>query len=285
VIEATFWRSLRSAQGQRFRTSWPALLERLATPRIVADKYATPGFSLATFRDDRRGLANVEQVVAVGLDFDELGPDGWDDLLVRFAEVDAFLHTTHSHTPDAPRARAFLLLSRPVTGDDYRRVYAACCNVAADAGLVVDRQASDPSRFWFLPSVPPDGRFAFSIGRGRPVDVEGALRAVPPPRAPSVPPPPAGPVGDVEARAAAYLERCDGAVSGQGGHAQTFFVAQVLVRGFALDEATAYRLFARWNEQCSPPWKEWDLRRKLRQAATHGQMVEGSLRDRPRRAS
>jgi len=87
-------------------------------------------------------------------------------------------------------------------------------------------------------------------------------------------------VGDVEARAAAYLARCEPAVSGSGGHRTTFVVAQRLVRGFALDEETAYRLLTEWNQRCSPPWSERELRRKVRQAAERGNLPEGSLRDR-----
>lgn len=283
ALSATYWPSLRSAQGRRFRVSWDALCRKLSCPRVAAEKHAVPGLSLATFRSDRRSLANVERVYAVGLDFDH--DLDWDTLIERLADVDAFMHTTHSSTDAAPRARAFLRLSRPVTSDEYRRVYAAVCAVCTDGGLVVDRAASDPSRFWFLPSIPPEGTFRFSMGRGRPVNVDAALQAVPPPAPPTPPPPPSGPVGDVEARAAAYVERCEPAVSGQGGHRTTFLLAQRLVRGFALDEATAFRLLCRWNERCDPPWKEWELRRKLRQAATQGRMQPGELRDRPRRAS
>ncbi len=89
----------------------------------------------------------------------------------------------------------------------------------------------------------------------------------------------------MESRAAAYLAKCDPAVSGQGGHTRTFLVAQRLVLGFSLDEETAFRMLAGWNQQCQPPWSERELRRKIRQAAQRGHLAEGSLRDRDRRAS
>lgn len=87
---------------------------------------------------------------------------------------------------------------------------------------------------------------------------------------------------DVVERARRYLERCDGAISGSGGHTQTFLVAQKLVRGFRLDEHAAYALLSAWNQRCKPPWSERDLRRKIRQAATHGSMQPGTLLDSPR---
>jgi hypothetical protein len=280
VIAGTYWERLTNPHGERFRASWPALCRRLSVARVVVDKHNAPGFAFATFAGDRRALANVERVDAVGLDLDRDVP-AWDDLEHRFAACASFLHSTWSSTPEMPRARVFLALSRPVSGDEYRRVYAAC--IDSLAGLTVDRAASDPSRFWFLPSIPPGGAFRFSVGRGKPVNVDGALALVPP--APVAPPVPAGPrVAGAEDRAAAYLARCAPAISGSGGHRVTFDVAQRLVRGFRLDEETAYRLLCAWNQRCQPPWSERDLRRKLQQAARHGRMAEGVLAER-RRAS
>jgi len=69
-------------------------------------------------------------------------------------------------------------------------------------------------------------------------------------------------------RASAYLEKVPGAVSGSGGHNQTFVTALHMVKGFNLDESDAYRLLAsEYNERCSPPWSERDLRRKVSEAA------------------
>lgn len=87
---------------------------------------------------------------------------------------------------------------------------------------------------------------------------------------------------DVVERARRYLDRCEGAISGSGGHTHTFLVAQKLVRGFRLDEQTAYALLSVWNQRCKPPWSERDLRRKIHQAATHGTMQPGALLDAPR---
>lgn len=280
MIAITYFPSLREPCGQRRPCSWGALCRWLSAPVVSADKHDVAGFSIATYAGDRRSKATVAQVFAVGLDFDE--NVSLSVLEKRFAASLAFVHTTWSSTLAEPRARVFLALSRPVTGPEYERVWSACASVA---GLTVDSAARDPSRFWFRPSIAAVGRpFVYWPCVGKPVDVEAALEAFPPPPPPPAPPaPPSGPVGDVEARAAAYVDRCEPAISGSGGHAHTFRVAIKLVKGFALDEATAYRLLARWNLTCSPPWSEFDLRRKVRQAAEHGQMAEGALRDASRR--
>jgi hypothetical protein len=277
MIALTYFPSLTQPQGKRVRTTWEKLCERLSVPRVSADKHDVPGFSLATYAGDRRALANVESVYAIGLDLDE--GVSLSDLRGKFTSSRAFVHTTWSSTLDAPRCRVFLLLSRPVTADEYRRVYHGTAIIAERGGLVVDRQASDPSRFWFLPSVPTEtSAMVHWKCDGAPIDVEGALRAVPPP-APYVPP--TRPLGASATpafeRARKYAATIPGAIEGSGGSAHTFVVACKLVRGFALSVEDALHIMAEWNERCSPPWSERDLRRKVEEAAKNGRMSEGDM--------
>jgi hypothetical protein len=72
----------------------------------------------------------------------------------------------------------------------------------------------------------------------------------------------------VTERASAYLARMPASVSGQRGHAAAFSAAVALVRGFDLSEEEALPLLSRWNDACRPPWKENELRHKLRSAAS-----------------
>jgi hypothetical protein len=72
-------------------------------------------------------------------------------------------------------------------------------------------------------------------------------------------------------RARAYLGKCDPAISGQGGHDQTFKVACALLHGFHLDDETAYSLLLNdYNPHCIPPWSEKELRHKVESARIHG---------------
>ena len=68
-------------------------------------------------------------------------------------------------------------------------------------------------------------------------------------------------------RARLYVAKCLPAVSGQGGHDDTFHVACVLVNGFALDEADALILLREFNRRCLPPWTEAELVHKIKSAA------------------
>src|SRR5205814_10488368 len=56
-------------------------------------------------------------------------------------------------------------------------------------------------------------------------------------------------------RARHYLAKIAPAISGSGGHAQTLLAAEHLVRGFNLDEETAFALLWNfYNPRCEPPW-------------------------------
>jgi|GEM_PF-3179818 len=67
-------------------------------------------------------------------------------------------------------------------------------------------------------------------------------------------------------RAAAYVASIPAAVSGQGGHVQTFSVARSLAHGFALPPADAWPILMAYGARCLPPWSIDDLRHKLADA-------------------
>jgi hypothetical protein len=82
---------------------------------------------------------------------------------------------------------------------------------------------------------------------------------------------------DVIKRASAYLETCDPAVQGQGGHGKLLYAASRLVNGFDLTDQEAYSILAEeYNPRCVPPWDladqkdEKDFRRKISEARKLG---------------
>jgi hypothetical protein len=69
--------------------------------------------------------------------------------------------------------------------------------------------------------------------------------------------------------AVAHLLKAEPAISGQGGHTQTFKVAREVVWGFNLGEEIGYLLMARhYNPRCQPPWSEKELAHKCHDADT-----------------
>ena len=67
-------------------------------------------------------------------------------------------------------------------------------------------------------------------------------------------------------RARRYLDTIPGAVSGSGGHDQTFKAACSLVLGFNLTKAEAFVLMSEYNNRCEPRWSERELRHKIESA-------------------
>lgn len=84
---------------------------------------------------------------------------------------------------------------------------------------------------------------------------------------------------DLRDRIQRYLDATPGAVSGNGGHNQTYFVACQLVNGFDLGEAAAYEWLCVYNQKCDPPWTERELMHKVGQAlkATNHSKPRGHL--------
>jgi putative DNA primase/helicase len=76
----------------------------------------------------------------------------------------------------------------------------------------------------------------------------------------------AGVRSDLVRRARNYLMKVPPAVSGEGGHNQTFKAACILMR-FGLTKEEALEVLREWNETCQPPWPEKDLLHKLNDAA------------------
>ncbi len=73
----------------------------------------------------------------------------------------------------------------------------------------------------------------------------------------------------LERRAIAYLDKTPPAISGQGGHSQTYAAAVALVHGFCLSPDHALQLLlSQYNPRCQPPWTEKELLHKVEDAAT-----------------
>lgn len=69
-------------------------------------------------------------------------------------------------------------------------------------------------------------------------------------------------------RARRYVAKCPPAISGQGGHNATLYVACVLAHGFDLTDGDALALLREWNGGCQPPWNEAEMVHKITSART-----------------
>jgi len=122
--------------------------------------------------DGRRVDADVERSYFLLGDIDN-GIDK-DSLIQRLNGFDYAVHTTWSHTPDKPRYRIALPLSRPVVGSEYSTIYR---RLNDKLGGILDLSGAPPSHFSYLPSCPRNrARWFDSFGReGDPLDVDALL--------------------------------------------------------------------------------------------------------------
>lgn len=148
-----------------------ALVTLLTTHERRASKDG-PAFSPAVYpHGSTRSNANVQALTMWGGDYDYGVPD-FD--AIEAAGINYVAYTTHSHTPEAPRWRVFVLLSHPIITEDWPAAYQSIAAMVGTEGL--DMSVKDPSRLFFLPSCPPDGQPETRVYMGgQPVDVDALV--------------------------------------------------------------------------------------------------------------
>ena len=83
-----------------------------------------------------------------------------------FFDFRCFIYSTHKHTPEKPRLRLIIPLSRNLSPDEY---VAVARKVAEDIGIeLFDDTTYEPSRLMYWPSTSVDGEFVFR-------DIEGEI--------------------------------------------------------------------------------------------------------------
>lgn len=152
---------------------WSDLLDKLSqttrTPETVAEYKKLSkaekgrikdvgGFVGGSLKEGRRLKANVQCRSLLTLDLDYVKDDIWEEITVIYGFC-VCMYSTHTHTPDNPRLRLIIPLSRPVLPDEYQCIGRT---IADDLGIdQFDDTTYDPERLMFWPSTPSDGEFVF----------------------------------------------------------------------------------------------------------------------------
>jgi putative DNA primase/helicase len=281
-ICVTYWRSLTDTLGERYWYDTSDVAE-------VFDGFArTPhdgqGWSPGTFKGNRRNDESCERLFAIGIDCEHKDKNCTDDPIrlgcpdklassIRYA---GFVHTTRNHRAKAPRSRGIVWLSRPVNAAEYHLLWARLADAVEAQGLRVDRSTHNESRLWYLPSIDAEGNPGRVVELdGDPLDVDAMLSDIAEQDRSVANLPPTGSTptrepaaGDLYKRAIAYVDKIPGAVSGSGGHNQTFDAGRALVSFVqkGLPQSDAWSLLTKYNARCQPPWSAKELRHKWNQA-------------------
>ncbi len=83
---------------------------------------------------------------------------------------------------------------------------------------------------------------------------------------------------EVEERCRLYLNTMPDAISGQHGHDLTWATINVIVRGFLLPQAAAWKVFSDWNaKKAKPPWSNDELKHKMEDCIHASELPWGFL--------
>ena len=130
------------------------------------------GFVLGKLKDGRRKKDCVIFRSAITLDMD-YGTPGILDELELFFDMKMVVYSTHKHTPEKPRLRVIIFLTRDVTPDEYGAVSRM---LASDIGIeLFDDSTYEPSRMMYWPSTSSDGEYVFREIDGALVDPDTVL--------------------------------------------------------------------------------------------------------------
>ena len=168
---------------------WSELASKLAkakvTPETLAEYRAMPkekqgeikdvgGFVGGYLNAGSRKSGNVVHRSILTLDLDTAYKSMWEDFTLIY-DCAALVYSTHKHTPDAPRLRLVVPLSRDVQIDEYEAI---ARKVAENIGIEqVDDTSYEPHRLMYWPSVSKDGVYYFEEQQGEPLDVDSVLRS------------------------------------------------------------------------------------------------------------
>ena len=116
------------------------------------------GFVLGKLKGGRRKKANVLFRSGLTLDMDYATEDIAEQIEMFF-DFRCLIYSTHKHTPEKPRLRLIIPLSRTVSPDEYAAV---ARKVAEDIGMeLFDDTTYEPSRLMYWPSTSADGEVFF----------------------------------------------------------------------------------------------------------------------------
>jgi len=130
------------------------------------------GFVLGTLKGGRRKKDTVLTRSGLTLDMDYGTPDIMDEIEMFF-DFHCMIYSTHKHTPEKPRLRLIIPLSREVTPDEYGAI---ARKVAEEIGIeLFDDTTYEPSRLMYWPSTSADGEFVFREIEGKVLDPDMVL--------------------------------------------------------------------------------------------------------------
>lgn len=174
LLTIAIGRSRHDTSWKNKEMLWSDLLKRLADPRVTDETFNeykkmskkdqdnrkdVGGFVGGALHGGRRKSEAVKWRQLLTLDADHVTGDLWASVEMFF-DANCAMYSTHSHSPERPRLRLVIPLTRPVTPDEYA---ALSRRITADLGIdLFDDTTYEPERLMYWPSRAKDGEFLFN---------------------------------------------------------------------------------------------------------------------------
>lgn len=168
----TTWADLTKRFSETHRTA-ETLAEYMAAPKGIQDNWKdVGGFVGGYLSNGKRSVNSVMHRQLITLDVDFGKSDMWFDFTMLYGCA-AAMYSTHKHTPDAPRLRIVIPLSREVLADEYEAI---ARRIAGDLDIeLFDPTTFQACRLMYWPSTSKDGVFRFEEQHGEWLDADAVL--------------------------------------------------------------------------------------------------------------
>ena len=157
------WDDFKQKCSQTIRTTETVAEYRKMSKPAQDNAKDVGGFVGGALKQGKRKNGFVMGRSMLTLDLDHAVKDIWDAMTMLF-DFKCLMYSTHKHTPEAPRVRLIIPLSREVSAEEYAPVSRM---VAKDIGMeMVDDTCHEAARLMYWPSTSSDGVFLFESQDG-----------------------------------------------------------------------------------------------------------------------
>lgn len=157
------WDDFKQKCSQTIRTTETVAEYRKMSKPAQDNAKDVGGFVGGALKQGKRKNGFVDGRSMLTLDLDHAMPEVWDAVTMLF-DFKCIMYSTHKHTPEEPRVRLIIPLSREVSAEEYAPVSRM---VAKDIGMeMVDDTCHEAARLMYWPSTSSDGVFLFESQDG-----------------------------------------------------------------------------------------------------------------------
>ena len=166
------WDDFKQKCSQTIRTTETVAEYRKMSKPAQDNAKDVGGFVGGALKQGKRKNGFVDGRSMLTLDLDHAVPEVWDAVTMLF-DFKCLMYSTHKHTPEAPRVRLIIPLSREVSAEEYAPVSRM---VAKDIGMeMVDDTCHEAARLMYWPSTSSDGVFLFESQDGPMLNLDDIL--------------------------------------------------------------------------------------------------------------